>query len=60
MKKRRTEKMHVTDDFFKFVRTKKAENPQKFKTNYDVLDHLIGKENKERKIEPKKNFWGRI
>ncbi len=52
--------MHVTDDFFKFVRTKKAENPQKFKTNYDVLDHLIGKENKERKIEPKKNFWGRI
>lgn len=53
---RKTEKMHVPVEFFKFVREKKAEDPVKFRTNYDVFDNLMGKEDKK----TRGNFFGKF
>ena len=65
MSQRKTEKMHVPKEFFKFVREKKASNPDQFRTNYDVLDDLMSQEGnmmfEEKKRERKKGgFWGKF
>lgn len=54
---RKTEKMHVPVEFFKFVRQKKAEDPMKFRTNYDVFDDLMNNKQKRGKDG---TFWGKF
>jgi len=60
MDRKRLKKMFVTEDFYNFVRKKKGENPDKFKTNYDVQEHLIGKEIKCKNNKRRGTFWGKI
>lgn len=55
---KRTKKMDVPEDFFRYVREKKAQNPDQFKTNYDVFDYMIGKPLPQKR--QRGDFWGRI
>lgn len=65
---RPTKKIDVTVDFFKFIRKKKAEKPDKYRTNYDVFDEMIEKFDRplpfglepERPKKKKSDFWGKI
>ena len=41
------DRMHVPIEFKSFVLRKKAENPRKYRTNYDVLEDIMGEYNHE-------------
>jgi len=48
MRKRKDiDRMHVPIEFKSFVLRKKADNPRKYRTNYDVLEDLMGEYDNE-------------
>lgn len=53
-------RLWVTPEFKSFVLAKRAEDPLKYSTNYDVLDEIAGKKNNEKKKKRKGSFWGKI
>lgn len=58
VKKRKTERLHVPVEFKTFVMSKRAEDPLRYRTNYDVLNDLM--EEKKQKVKRKYDFWGKI
>jgi hypothetical protein len=52
-RKKDIDRMHVPIEFKSFVLRKKADNPRKYRSNYDVLNDIMGEydynENKQKK-----------